>query len=138
MLSLGRGMVIGTMLVSLLSFGSVFGGMYYVDEVGIEQIKKDIKGIEDRQLEIRDIQVVFLDGRVGTMNIVYVVKDQETEIDGYEMLFTNGMLEFSSQTSVDNVLDFQEQYGKWIKENSKRLGIPVGEFYVDSFVMWTP
>lgn len=138
MLSLGRGMVIGAVLVSLISFGSVFGGMYYVDEVGIEQIKKDIKGIEDRQLEIRDIQVVFLDGRVGTMNIVYVVKDQETEIDGYEMLFTNGMLEFSSQTSVDNVLDFQEQYGKWIKENSKRLGIPVGEFYVDSFVMWTP
>lgn len=138
MLSLGRGMVIGTMLVSLLSFGAVFGGMYYVDEVGMEQIKKDIKGIEDRQLEIRDIQVVFLDGRVGTMNIVYVVKDQETEIDGYEMLFTNGLLEFSSQTSVDNVLDFQEQYGKWIKENSKRLGIPVGEFYVDRFVMWTP
>lgn len=131
-------MVVGALLVSLISFGTVFGGMYYVDEVGIEQIKKDIKGIEDRQLEIRDIQVVFMDGRVGTMNIVYIVKDQETEIDGYEMLFTNGMLEFSSQTSVDNVLDFQEQYGKWIKENSKRLGIPVGEFYVDSFVMWTP
>lgn len=131
-------MVVGALLVSLISFGTVFGGMYYVDEVGIEQIKKDIKGIEDRQLEIRDIQVVFMDGRVGTMNIVYIVKDQETEIGGYEMLFTNGMLEFSSQTSVDNVLDFQEQYGKWIKENSKRLGIPVGEFYVDSFVMWTP
>lgn len=138
MLSLGRGMVIGTMLVSSLSFGAVFGGMYYVDEVGIEQIKKDIKGIEDRQLEIRDIQVVFLDGRVGTMNIVYVVKDQETEIGGYEMLFTNGLLEFSSQESVDNVIDFQEKYGKWLKENSKRLGIPVGDFYVDSFVMWTP
>lgn len=131
-------MVVGAVLVSLLSFGSVFGGMYYVDEVGIEQIKKDIKGIEDRQLEIRDIQVVFLDGRVGTMNVVYVIKDQETEVDGYEMLFKNGVLEFSSQTSVDNVLDFQEQYGKWLKKYSKRLGVPVGEFYVDSFVMWTP
>lgn len=135
---MGKGFWIGVILFALIGFGLVFGGMYYIDKVGWDNIKKELQGIEDRSIEMRDIQVTFKDGRVGLMDLVVVLKDEKEDVAGYEVLFREHLVKHASQVEITNVNDFQEGYRMTFDELNKRHKFKIDDVYVDRFVMWIP